>query len=187
MSAHTDGIDTGLVHYLSPHGGMIHAVTFTGSLDARGDWAKVTCPKCLASRPPSTEDLIAALAEEPKAMTLSHDRLILQRAARDGGRVVVVRCPHTIGLCFELEEPPGFLGILPCPCNDRSEVVAELVAHDGAGMSGRTVEKDARREVEDLWWLHDSAYADRVSIGSFAQQRRKAAQGGITIDSEAAR
>jgi hypothetical protein len=71
------------------------------------------------------DSLIAALAEEPQAMTLSHDRMILQR--KDEGndaRVVLVRCPHTIGLCFETDD---YLGLLPCPCNDRSEVVAELV------------------------------------------------------------
>jgi hypothetical protein len=72
--------------------------------------------------------LITGLSEEPKPMTISHDRLILQHADRDGGLVVVVKCPHTIGLCFELEEPDGFLGMLPCPCNDRSQIVARVVA-----------------------------------------------------------
>lgn len=72
----------------------------------------------------SRDALIAALAEEPKVMTLTHDRLILQRAeAGSDGRVVVVRCPHTIGLTFEYDD---HLALLPCPCNDRSEVVARM-------------------------------------------------------------
>ena len=79
-----------------------------------------------------TRDLrawIEALADEPKVMTLEHDRLVLRR--KDEGndaRVVLVRCPHTIGLCFEVDTPePGWLALLPCPCNDRSEVIADLV------------------------------------------------------------
>lgn len=118
------------IHYLSPNGGMLHAVAdVCAPLDARSDWAKVTCPACLVHKPKSTDELIAGLAEEPKVMTVSHDRLILQRADQDGGHVVVVKCPHTIGLCFELED--GMLGLLPCPCNDRSEVLAEVVARTG--------------------------------------------------------
>lgn len=70
-------------------------------------------------------DLLAALAGQPRAMTLEHDRLVLRRADEGGGDVVLVRCPHTIGLCFEMED--GSLGLLPCPCNERSEIIAELV------------------------------------------------------------
>lgn len=73
---------------------------------------------------------------EPQAMTLSHDRFILRRAEEQGGRVVVVRCPHAVGLAFELEEPEGFLGLLPCPCNDPSEVVARVVPVETATPPG---------------------------------------------------
>lgn len=73
--------------------------------------------------------IVAHLAE-PRAMTMSHDRLILQRAEQDGGQVVVVRCPHTVGLAFDMEER-GMLALLPCPCNDRSEIVAEVVIRPG--------------------------------------------------------
>ena len=76
------------------------------------------------------DTLIAGLSEEPEAMTLSHDRLVLQRAEANGDQVVVVRCPHTIGLCF-LTDYGGkvgeMLGLLPCPCNDPCEIVARIV------------------------------------------------------------
>ncbi len=53
-----------LVHYLSPHGGMFHAIASGfGSFDAKGDWSKVTCPACLAHRPaPDAAGIEAALA-----------------------------------------------------------------------------------------------------------------------------
>lgn len=61
----------------------------------------------------------------------THDRRMLQRA--DGVSpgdlvVVVVKCPHTIGLCYQLAD--GTLAQLPCPCNDRSEIVARIVPTD---------------------------------------------------------
>lgn len=76
-------------------------------------------------------ELIEALGNEPKAMTLEHDRLILRRAdegVTDARRVVLVRCPHTIGLTFEMDD--GWLALLPCPCNDPSEIIADLVPRE---------------------------------------------------------
>lgn len=63
------------------------------------------------------------------SMGRDHDRMILE-GADDLDTVVVVRCPHTIGLCY-LTDHGGdvgeMLGNLPCPCNDRSEIVAKVV------------------------------------------------------------
>ena len=81
------------------------------------------------------DELIAGLAETPLAMTLSHDRLVLQRADKRGHRVVVVRCPHTIGLAILMPElnDLDYLGLLPCPCNDRTDVLADVVPREGSG------------------------------------------------------
>jgi hypothetical protein len=62
----------------------------------------------------------------------NHDRRILEDA--DAGlvdkQIVVVRCPHRIGLAYQGSPAPGmeddWLMRLPCPCNDRSEVVATI-------------------------------------------------------------
>lgn len=64
------------------------------------------------------------LASPSPSMGRDHDRMILE-SAHSLASVVVVRCPHTIGLCYRLDD--GFLANLPCPCNDRSEIVAEVV------------------------------------------------------------
>lgn len=63
----------------------------------------------------------------------NHDRRILEDA--DAGlidaQIVVVRCPHRIGLAYQGSPAAGmdddWLMRLPCPCNDRSEVVATVV------------------------------------------------------------
>jgi hypothetical protein len=60
----------------------------------------------------------------------NHDRRILEDAdaGRVDARIVVVRCPHRIGLAYQGAPAAGmeddWLMRLPCPCNDRSEVVA---------------------------------------------------------------
>lgn len=62
----------------------------------------------------------------------NHDRRILEAA--DAGeiadaQIVVVKCPHRIGLTLVGEPAPGmgeFFMRLPCPCNDRSEIVATV-------------------------------------------------------------
>lgn len=44
---------------------------------------------------------------------------------------MVVRCPHTVGLCFEVEmDGDDWLMQLPCPCNDRSEIIARVTPVD---------------------------------------------------------
>jgi hypothetical protein len=68
----------------------------------------------------------------------NHDRRILEAA--DAGeiadaRIVVVKCPHRIGLTLVDEPAPGmgeFFMRLPCPCNDRSQIVASVVPTDAA-------------------------------------------------------
>jgi hypothetical protein len=70
------------------------------------------------------------VAPPSPGMGRDHDRAILEGAEETPRRVVVVRCPHTIGLCY-LEDFGGddydLLGNLPCPCNERSEIVGEVV------------------------------------------------------------
>lgn len=92
-------------------------------------------------------EVLAERFAEPQVMTSSHDRVILRRAEQSGGRVVVVRCPHTVGLSFELDEPEGFLGMLPCPCNDVSEVVARVVPVE---QSDSPTERDQRVAAEAI-------------------------------------
>lgn len=67
---------------------------------------------------------------EAAGMGADHDRQILEAAEKYGRPdVVVVRCPHTIGLCYD-DAKHGMLANLPCPCNDRSEIVARIVPVD---------------------------------------------------------
>jgi len=62
----------------------------------------------------------------------NHDRRILEAA--DAGEVgdaqiVVVKCPHRIGLTLLGEPAPGmgdYFMRLPCPCNDPSVMVAKV-------------------------------------------------------------
>lgn len=45
--------------------------------------------------------------------------------------VVEVQCPHKIGLCYLVDygSPVGrMLTNLPCPCNDKSEIVRWFIA-----------------------------------------------------------
>ena len=44
-------------------------------------------------------------------------------------KIALVHCPHAIGWCY-VEEQVGYLGRLPCPCNDVSTVLAEFDALD---------------------------------------------------------
>lgn len=66
-----------------------------------------------------------------------HDRRILNKAqhpvvSADLSSVVVVKCPHTVGLTFAIDragdEP--YLADLPCPCNEPSVVIARVVPLD---------------------------------------------------------
>lgn len=65
----------------------------------------------------------------------NYDRRILEdfytgNNVRDVG-IVVVKCPHRIGLCYQGEPAKGmgedWLMRLPCPCNDKSVVVAHVL------------------------------------------------------------
>jgi len=59
----------------------------------------------------------------------AHDRRLIEEATSDDtgyglGDLVVVTCPHHIGLA--IDGPGDFLSRLPCPCNDPSQVVAAV-------------------------------------------------------------
>jgi hypothetical protein len=51
-------------------------------------------------------------------------------------KIGLVQCPHAIGWCYieqtgmDEKENNGWLMRLPCPCNDRSTVLAEFDALD---------------------------------------------------------
>jgi hypothetical protein len=106
--------------------------------------------------------IAAALAEAgigPVDPYDNHDRRILEDADSGGSdaEIVVVRCPHRIGLCYRGAPAPDmesdWLMRLPCPCNDRSEVVAVVVA--GVGPV-------AEAEPTDPQWVFSEEAAARL-------------------------
>lgn len=59
----------------------------------------------------------------------THDRHLIEEATQDDtsfglSDLVVVTCPHHIGLAIDVGD--NFLHRLPCPCNDPSKVVAAV-------------------------------------------------------------
>lgn len=114
---------------------IIHAVMYRnyeiGTLCNSGAWGaatlfsmitdKVTCPGCRGR-------LDGGEPMEPN--DAGHDRRLLMSVnwAEPDKRIVLVRCPHTIGLAVLVQaDSSNTLAELPCPCNDRSEVMATVL------------------------------------------------------------
>jgi hypothetical protein len=70
--------------------------------------------------------LDADMREDAPAFGRDHDRRIIENAQLP---VVLVECPHVIGLCYDNAES-GMIVDLPCPCNEPSRIVARLTLAD---------------------------------------------------------
>jgi hypothetical protein len=73
-------------------------------------------------------------------------------------RIAVVHCPHAIGWCYvekPMKDETEWLMRLPCPCNEKSTVLAEFDALDLIRMLSPdgSVERDMQQEFKDIYQL----------------------------------